>query len=696
MTAVTYPAEAQWSIVGAAVVKPSPTPTSPPTPGAPSPGGQRPHTLMGLVSLTIGGADFTSYAEGLSFDTVDTGGYSSASFTLRPSMGPPAIGALAELSGPGGTLWRGVVVASPSLATGADNAPYTVTMDGESTLYGRAGDFAMGFVDRDISQWQALDSPDWQVTSPVQLSANAQTMKICGALDFSQIAWQEPVVTQTAYDYTGNAPPDYDPADFTDPPQVWSALVYHVQGGQTDDVISQFNCDASAYFDCINTRGMALPDYTSPAEPPDYAVNGNRFATYPGIPLWDDAPDWIAGSLYGVDFPGTMFACLYACDNLADLPVGNALHMLAGTHLGSTADLLHVFEPKLNVVTYGDDPGHGLTLAVADRKYVVLYASIIPVQVPVHTAVVYNEGAGNLERSVWYPLNQLFLEGTEEIVISSPTVVCNSFADWATNNITTAIKAVVPECTVVGGDLFPDPFVAPIGDNVTGGVSLMARPFKTQLQAIQDLLSLTSAQTVWGWYGEAHHLVIGSPDMGGCPVTEAGDTPGVVFAVTDKVDGIIDTCTVLYQPPMDASAGAGKLGLAEVAAVTVDSTGAECEPAQRSDVIDKTATCGTKGLAMMAGMKEIKTRGVEQFDGTVTLPSIGGAAAVRAGQTLGGMLVTRTSYDVDSDTATLQFGGTGYAGRFAPKPGQPRSAAPHVAANISEATIRGAVLRSGG
>jgi hypothetical protein len=102
---------------------------------------------------------------------------------------------------------------------------------------------------------------------------------------------------------------------------------------------------------------------------------------------------------------------------------------------------------------------------------------------------------------------------------------------------------------------------------------------------------------------------------------------------------------------------------------TVDAAGANAAAGARNAFRDATASAHSLAAAQAEGADEIARRGYLAWEGTVTLQGIPGAQAVRGGQlvTCGaavGALVTSTSVDLASNTATLTLGSYGYKSKL--------------------------------
>ena len=584
--------------------------------------------------------DVPEFSEGVNFSTSAWGGYGTCSYDLRPPSTPPSYGDLVTI---GGTLYQGRVVNVPEmLVTSASqeedgdvvvSATYHVVCEGAARELGRDEAFAMAFRDRDLSEWQVSDCGEaWSaIGDGFLINASLEgSIRLTGASPEELMCYRGPTAGALVKHYTshtGNSPPASVRADFPDPKgvPVWSAAWYLIQDGLTDDVISMLSCTAEWNTLTPLQDALTVPDLDNPNPDPKTGlpdpVHGNRFATYPNLNMWTE--------FYGMTPPGCFYGGIYACDDPLDLPVNDPLAMYSDAHC------LHQF----SVRTSGSVD---LELGVS-AKLLCVYSSYRPIQRPVWLSEVYDEDEDHLVRTEWCALNRYYAEAGGFIELTKVIVLANGFMAGC-NDLAAVFPKMIEGATCVS---------SPVSEEA----SIMVRPFTTRLAAIEDLLALTDQPRVWGCWEDG--MLDIAEDYGAVAFDPAA--PGVSVDAQLAIDGAVETCTVVYQPHDSQGAVSDRLGAAFVPHVTTVG-GA---PAERNAFRDASGTAHSLAAAYMEGTDEIAKRGYKTWDGQIGLEDISGGMAVRGGQkvTCGAAedaLVTGTSVDLDSKTATLTLGSYGY------------------------------------
>ena len=150
---------------------PVPVPSWPPEPLVPTISSSA-HTLIGNISISIGGVNYTPYAENLQWDSGVAGGYGACSMKLRPPTPVPNYGDAILITGPGGEYYQGTVVNTPGITFTGENISYEVTGEGPSRQYGLASDFAWTSNNADTSAWQQVDCQNWDKTPGFTISTS--------------------------------------------------------------------------------------------------------------------------------------------------------------------------------------------------------------------------------------------------------------------------------------------------------------------------------------------------------------------------------------------------------------------------------------------------------------------------------------------------------------------------------------------
>ena len=703
-------------------------PPVPPTPSAALT--STAHSLIGHISVTIGGVDYTPWAENLQFDSNVSGGYGACSMNLRPPTLVPAYDAAVSITGPGGLLWSGTVVNTPDITYTGENVRYEVVAEGPYRAYGRAEDFAWTSSDSDLGAWEQIDCQNWDAAAAgFEISTSVAAGLGFLSSDLDDIAEDgTPIAAAKAFEgkddaYYTNMPPDSAPADFIDPKVLWSAHYYWIGRGLTEQRITGLKANAMYDLETPLSDALTVPDYDNGTPndegtwewlDPEWVEDPPGTWTATVIP-WDASyPDMdMWAELYGIDPPGSMWAGIYAIDNPRDLPVRDPIAML--TH----DSLIHKFEPHTKTVqaVYArDENGHyiydefgNLTFDVeaeaaaldlnCDCKMLVFYATYVVTQVPMWTGmdfdpmhVRYNASHEGdtvlhaaicdepLQRFGWYASNRMFTEGKQYVTLANAKVLANSASGSSSADLMQALNAASG-----GGDI--QAFSLP------EGVSINNPPYATRLSAIQQLVGMVAEPVYWGW------------DPGFFCVSSRGSKsfdatyPGVTVAASIKNDGTITSATVIYSGA-DEEAGAPEdrrvLAAWVPNSLSFDVNGdGRVGDDENAGLIDGSYVLHSAAAAAAVAQSYIEERGVTgagtgnpslpQWEGTITLRGISGAAATKVATkvTAGDVtdaVVTAVSVDVDSDTVTLSLGGTGYAGRFPISPGSPNSAVPSNAA----------------
>ena len=172
------------------------------------------HTLIGQINVTVGGTDYTAYAENLTYDVNTSGGFGACSFRLRPPATPPSYDDAILITAYGETLYSGTVVNTPDIAYTGENVAYEVVGEGPARGFGTAEDFAWMGNDRDLGAWKQLDCQHWdaaangfEITQAVDAGLRFQSSDV-DALATDQSSIDGAYKYQgLAGDYIGNSPP---------------------------------------------------------------------------------------------------------------------------------------------------------------------------------------------------------------------------------------------------------------------------------------------------------------------------------------------------------------------------------------------------------------------------------------------------------------------------------------------------------
>ena len=583
--------------------------------------------------------DTPEFAEGVNFSTSAWGGYGTCSYDLRPPATPPSYGDLIVI---GDDLYRGKVVNVPEmLITSAAqdeegivvvSGTYHVVCEGAARELGRDEAFAMAFRDRDLSEWQVSDCGEaWStIGDGFQIGASLEgSIRLTGASPEELMTYTSPLGGGHHYQtWYSNQPPASVAADYPRGSSlpVWSASWYLIQDGLTEDRISMLLCDVEWNTLTPLQDALTVADLDNPEGPPDPG-HGNRFATYPDLNMWTE--------FYGMTPPGCFYGGIYACDYPLELPVSDPLAMYSDPHC------LHRFSTR----TSGSI--EGLELAT-DSRLICVYSGYRPVRKPIWGGEFYDEAHDHLVRINWNALNRYYAEAGCFIELTKVVVLANGFPKDC-NDLAEVFPLLIEGATCVS---------SPVSEES----SIMVRPFTTRLAAIEDLLALTDQPRVWGCYED--DLLVIDEDFGS--VTFDPAKPGVSVNAQLAIDGAVETCTVVYQPHESQGAVADRLGAAFVPHVT---TVGGAVAAERNAFRDASGTAHSLAAAQMEGQDEIAKRGWETWDGQIGLEDVPGGMAVRGGQkvTCGAAvdaLVTGTSVDLDSKTATLTLGSYGYKPKF--------------------------------
>ena len=578
-------------------------------------------------------------AEGVQFSTTAWGGYGTCSYDVRPPGRPPSYGDTVDI---GGGLYKGKVVNVPEMlitSAAQDEAgivvvsgTYHVVCEGAARELGRDEAFAMAFRDRDLSEWQVSDCGEaWSaIGDGFQIQASVEgSVRLTGAAPEELMSYTSPAAATHYTSHVGNSPPASASADYPNPAGLpaWSAAWYLIQDGLTDDRISMLSCNVNWNTLTPLQDALTVPDLDSPIGWPDPDPDiANRFATYGDLNMWT--------GFYGGNSPGCFYGGIYACDDPLELPVNDPLAMYSDPHR------LHRFPTRTSGVI------NGLKLGT-DAKLICVYASYRPVQKPLWLSEEYDETEQHLMRRYWCALNRYYAEPGCFVELTNVVVLANSFPETC-NDLAEVFPLLIAGATCVPSQ-------------VSEESSIMVRPFTTRLAAIEDLLALTDQPRVWGCYESGLLAIV--EDFGA--VAFDPSEPGVSVSAQLAVDGAVETCTVVYQPHDSQGAAGDRLGAAFAPHVlTVGGA-----PAQRNAFRDASGTAHSIDAATMEGEDEIAKRGYGMWDGQIGLENIPGGMAARGGQKVScgaatDVLITSTSVDLDSKTATLTLGSYGYKPKF--------------------------------
>lgn len=699
------------------------------------------HTLIGNFTVMIGGVDYTEYAEGLSCTTNTAGGFGTFSCKLRPPAVPPSYEDNIVVSG--AISWQGKVTNSPDTPYREERESYEVVGEGPYREYGRESDFAIVLVDREYSNWQQIDCDDWGAADPAFTMSSDVSGRLrisgpdldCLKSDFSAFDHDE----SHLYKYEGNEDPDAGvmtwalhqmyagnpvprpsalemarrphrrgmyiakrgtyAADCPTPKALWSAIYYSVGDGITNDVITSFIFKARWNMSTPKMDGLTEENYRQPLGPWSETLR-NRNSDYSKYNIWTwfygtdkppGDPNYPSPSEPFAEPPGCMYTGIYAIDDPASLPVKDPVAMFSHESMLMRFDRNDTHDGQ---TTFGEwDPVTGeviiepqridYTLHVPGTKFLVLYASYLPVQRPWAFGCFY-DGPGrrfydnqpedyavhdHKIRNNWRGTTMLWTEPEMFIELTDIAICCNEYG--GESDAGKALKHIFPDANC-------DPF--PIGlenpeTHVWPKVSIIIPPYTTKLAAVQEIADLTKERICWGFWENG--ILWAKDNLGSVSVDPS--EPGVTVNATRKQDGVVLTATVIFS---DRTGNDDERVINAWAPkkITVDKDGSETESDYQSTVVDACGHVHDEDAAALAGVCVINKRGEGSWEGTIRLRSIDNAAGIRAGKIISGgqcdgALITSTNVDADADTVTLSLGGTGYVGRFAAIEG-PGSEAP--------------------
>jgi len=584
-------------------------------------------------------------AEGVQFSTTAWGGYGTCSYDVRPPAAPPSYGDDVDI---GGGMYKGKVVNVPEMlitSAAQDEAgivvvsgTYHVVCEGAARELGRDEAFAMAFRDRDLSEWQVSDCGEaWSaIGDGFQIQASVEgSVRLTGAAPEELMSYTSPAAATHYTSHVGNSPPASASADYPNPAgvPVWSAAWYLIQDGLTEDRISLLSCNVNWNTLTPLQDALTVPDLDSPIGWPDPDPDvANRFAAYADLNMWTE--------FYGGNSPGCFYGGIYACDDPLELPVNDPLAMYTDSRC------VHRF----SVRTSGSI--EGLELGI-NANLICVYTSYRPIQKPVWLSEVYDEAEQHLMRTGWCALNRYYAEPGCFVELTNVVVLANGFASDC-NDLAAVFPKLIEGATCVSSPVAPES-------------SIMVRPFTTRLAAIEDLLALTDQPRVWGCYEsdeDGNALLDIVEDFGSVSFDPAD--AGVSVSAQLAVDGAVETCTVVYQPHGSQGAASDRLGAAFAPHVL---TVGGAVAAERNAFRDASGTAHSIDAATMEGEDEIAKRGYGMWDGQIGLENIPGGMAARGGQKVScgaatDVLITSTSVDLDSKTATLTLGSYGYKPKF--------------------------------
>ena len=702
----------------------------------------RTHTLRGPqptgvgLRLIVAGMDRTDEYESLSFGNNSPGGYGPCQFLVRSN--PPNFGDPINITVNGQEAWVGSVVNTPGVRYVGEHEPtYNVIGDGpgKQDAASQSSNFAMAFVDRNLSNWFQVDCKNWSESkSALQLDCAASDFLRIGGSDTkflvavedkpSKIYGFEAAVGEPgdegyvpAFSTATNDPSTFgwSDGDFPYPPTLWAAFYYVPNQGVTADVITTFECDARWNLLTPLTDALTIPNWDAPIPMSEPDSDPPRL-----LPerCWPPSTQNMWTGLYDADLPECLFGGIYAVDQPEELPVRDARAMYSHSSKlqlfnkeGSTGEgeraayveggvkpeggVARVEDPiNSNNWYWIDDEGAPiytvppgsthLTLSLpAPKKMLVFYMAYRAVRYPKPCGLMFDEDAEGSEEgdafykfTTWAALNRIFLEGNMYIQLNNVSVYCNNFYG---NNVSAALNLITP------GD-YPS-------FGVDSKTSIMVEPFTTRLGAVESLLQLLPQKVVWGYWHNKETLEAQMGNYG--TIYLDASQPGVtVEATLKKADSgssseTVGGMTVVY------SKGHGSEDNRTIHAwtaqyVIIDADGVITEGFNevKSGYLDLSGTAHSGESAVGAGISYIEesgggsSEGGMQWEGSISLRSIYGAALLKAGFLVNcgdveGALITSVSIDVDGDSVSLSLGGTGYQGRFDPAPGLgPGSATP--------------------
>lgn len=622
-----------------------------------------PHRLIPGISGASGDA------ENLTVTNTNAGGFGTAEWDTRSDPGL-AKGDAVEIDCEGARLFEGKVA---SVTSGiGEKLSYHVSCIGHFDELKEDETVEGVFVDRDVvGQWQVTDCNNWSVWPDGQIACAIEDNTI-------RFFWPDlrlppygdgklmcdQAETSTSYAHEGNAIPHFDYSDFSVPKKLWTAACYRLGGGATSKRISGFSFEIDWYLETPNFDAKKTSDYTSPIGPPD-AVHGHRFSVYPKINYWTE--------FYGLARPpDTMFFGVYCCDDPSQLPVGDPWAMRNSPYL------IHQCKQRTHTSSK-------ITLRFpVDGKFLIFYATYIPVILPMNLAHKYSQNADHLVRTNWVARNRLYTGGEQYfpfVVISNPSVYAQGYEsqDDGSDDLKDVFAILFPTAVVESM-----PLPAPIDD--TAPTSIALRSPTTKLAAIPELLSLYPVEMCWGVWEDK--ILTVEHDAGSVSITDEPGVDTTGAALSDE--GAVDLVQVAFAPNSATTAAPGSLNLSSVALLIVDKDGAyslvedDWEPAegQRVAFKDATSEASSEIAAARIGQALAISRRPAQWTGSVALKAIDGASTIRPGKLLSGAgitnaLVTQTTVNVEGDQVSLALGNSGYVGRFPARvPGKPLTASP--------------------
>jgi len=683
------------------------------------------HTLIGKIAVSIGGVNYTPYAENLECDSNVSGGYGTCTMLLRPPTPVPNFDDEVLVTCDTGEIWRGKVVNTPGITYTGEFARFQVVAEGPAKEHGRREDFSWTGSDSNVGSWKQLDCQNWN--SPAgskgfQISADTANGLRFQSADLEIGArpshYFTPSEAAVHYDYYGNHPSDI-PAlshlegqtawqgDCPAPEILWSAHYYQIGDGLSKEKATGLTAKARYDFrtPIIDALTIANLDAGTRKVLEDWPLDW-AWADYEQINVWTD--------FYKMPTPGSLWAGLYVCDEPWQLPVQDPVAMLTDPHcvklfertaLGKQFTTPAVYskvdpvtglpiDPVTQPEAYAngdyvwDENGYPVVLLEADDdvltlsfsgKMIVFYSTFKVMQHPYSS----NYGWQTLlaphqvrptppKWKNWYAANEMYSEGKQFVELREVKVLANGLLSGP-GDLTAAIVAASG-----GGDIS----VLTVKD----GVDVKIDPFMTDLAAIETLVGMSAETLYWGW----------DPTFFCTPVRGTyaldGTQPGVTVSAGIKNEGTIDTATVIYSDSSNPTENRRVLAAWVPKSMTFDVNGDQVallglnsESSEYSGLIDGSYRLHKAAAAADAAQSYIVQRGISgdgpQWEGTVTLIGIKGAATMKVGCALNvgdvsGAIITAVKLNVDTDTVTLSLGGTGYQGRFPDIVGRANSAAP--------------------
>jgi hypothetical protein len=293
-------------------------------------------------------------------------------------------------------VWSGRVTNTPETRYIGEKEPtYEVIGEGigKTDAESQSSDFAMAFVDKDLSKWNQIDCKNWSGSfTDYRLDCSSSDALRIGGGDFEKLTkhYTDPPFVANALGYkkgsgvfgnpgyvadyfdSQNEPPFFADSLFPLAPILWSAFYYVPNEGVTPDKITAIGfkathnllytptgtLEAGMYdmplmqvVDWANPQPRLLPeDPDDPHELGDDIYYPAEYASCDSIDYW--------GTFHGMNVPQCLFAGLYAIDEPEELPVRDATAMF--TH----SSKLYIWESHTNtapgVKTPYDESGEGV------------------------------------------------------------------------------------------------------------------------------------------------------------------------------------------------------------------------------------------------------------------------------------------------------------------------------------------------